>query len=65
MRTDTQILDYLSRSAKNNRGHYDAQIGRVVITFKNETRPLRELLEAAIDRDELVTAGQVADKLED
>lgn len=59
MRTDTEILDYLSRSWDRARPH-DSVVGRVYwSTQTNRGKPLREAIEFAIARDEKVTVNQV------
>lgn len=64
MRTDTEILDYLSESWERARPH-DSVVGRVFwSTNSYRGKPLREAIESAIDRDEKVTVNQVLTAIE-
>lgn len=62
--TDTEILDYLQESYTLHRNvPSDAQIGRVAFTLGTRPGTLREVLMAAIERDQQITINEVTRRL--
>lgn len=64
MRTDTEILDYLSNSWARVKAH-DSVVGRVYWSTNSQPGTLREVINMAINRDEAITVNQVLHKIQE